>query len=91
MKLILRCGAAMLIGMLASLALHFFALEYVERFHVKDENFENILFASGQAVAGRGFEAQAAVVPLNVLIFAVIFAVASFLILRRRAIRKNSD
>jgi hypothetical protein len=71
-------------------ALHFFALEYFERFHVTSNRFENIFLAPGQAVAGRGFEAQSAVVPLNVLIFAIVFAVVSFLILGRRAFRKNS-
>lgn len=90
MKLILRCGAAMLTGILASVVLHFFALDYVERFHVKSDTFENIFFAPARVMAGRGFEAQAAVVPLNVLIFAFVFAVVSFLIPGRRAVRKKS-
>jgi hypothetical protein len=79
----------MLIGILESVALHFFALEYFERFHMTSNSLENIFFAPGQALAGRGFEAQAAVVPLNVLIVAIVFAVVSFLILGRRAVRKN--
>jgi uncharacterized membrane protein len=55
----------------------------------QSDTFENIFFALGQVMAGRGFEAQAAVVPLNVLIVAIVFAVISFLILGRRAVRKN--
>ena len=87
-KLILRFVLAILAGMLISVILNLAALEYVWNSHAANRRFAAVFFAPGSLLAGRGFEAQSSVVPLNLLAFAVVFSIASFLLLRvRRAVQ----
>jgi hypothetical protein len=88
-KLILRSAVAILTGILSSVIVHIAALEYIWNSHADNTRFETVFFALGSLLAGPGFEAQSAVVLLNVLAFAVFFSVASFLLLRRRALRQK--
>jgi hypothetical protein len=88
-KLILRSAVAILTGILSSVIVHFAALEYLWNSHAANSRFETVFFALGSFLAGPGFEAQSAVVLINVIAFAVFFSVASFLLLRRRAIRQK--
>jgi hypothetical protein len=87
-KLVLRSAVAMLIGILSSVIFHFAALEYIWHFHAYNSRFAAVFSVPGSFLAGPGFEAQSVVLPLNVLSYAVLFSVASFLLLRRHARQK---
>jgi hypothetical protein len=84
MNLILRFAVSIWIGILSSVIVNFVALEYIWNFHAYNSRFAAIFFALGSLLAPRGFEAQALVIPLNVLAFGVFFSVATFLLLGRR-------
>jgi hypothetical protein len=86
-KLILRLAAATLIGIVVSAAVHFAVLECIWSFHA--DWLAAIFLAPGILLAGRGFEAQSAVIPLNVVALAIFLAVGSFLLLTRCTLRQK--
>ena len=89
-RVLLRLVVAILAGFLTSAIVHLAALEYIWKYQAANSRFAAVFFAPGSFFAGRGFEAQSGVVLLNVLVFAVFFSAASFLLLRvRRAFRQK--
>jgi hypothetical protein len=86
----LHASIAALIGFMASAALHLVMLAFLEHFNLESTPLGSAFLALRLLLAGRGFEVQAVVVPLNVLVNAVVLAAASFLLLRKRALRRRT-
>jgi len=79
---------AILVGLIFSVAYNGVAIALCRHFDPYGQGaLSNILFAPGLLLAGPGFEAQAAVLPANVLAFWIAAAIAVWLVLRRRARR----
>jgi hypothetical protein len=90
-KLVLRSALAILTGIPSSVIVHFAALEYIWHSHGYNGRFAAVFFTPGSWLAGRGFETQSVVLPLNVLAYAVLFSATSFLLPGRRARQKLSE
>jgi len=81
MSRILRFALSIWIGVILSLIVNFAALEYIWKTRAYEGRFAAIFFAVGSWLAPRGFEGQTLTLPFNVLVFAVGFGVASYLLL----------
>jgi hypothetical protein len=84
MSLTLRLALSTGTGIFSSLIVNFAALEYISS-HAYQGRIAVIFFA----LALSGFEEQILAIPINVLVLAVCFGVASFWLLSRRQKKSN--
>jgi hypothetical protein len=87
MKLVLRLGSAIVIGSIASVVAHAvafvcFAAEYFQNYHPDHQWLPAIFFAPGRMFSGG--DSGTRLLLCNVLAFAFVFAIGSFLLFRAR-------
>jgi hypothetical protein len=81
---------ALVLGISFSIVYNVAAFALLDMLRQNDESLlTRALLAPGLLLAGHGFEAQAAVLPANLVAFAILFSGIGWILLRRRSMKKN--
>lgn len=84
-----RVAMALVAGLILSVAYNAAVWFLIGSIDPNTEGFlAHVLLAPGILLAGRGFEEQTAIIPLNVIVFFLAFTVVSWVLLSRRARRR---
>jgi hypothetical protein len=79
-----RTSISIGLGLLFSVAYNIGALYLARTFDPYGEGWiSHLLFAPGFLIAGRGFEAQSIVLPVNAVVFFVVFGVLTWMFQRQ--------